>query len=290
MEKDYDQAYFTISSPEHRTIDKQRYSLIPITEMKSESNIKTILDEQYGCFNTPSFIESDPIQIPHRFKKREDIEISALLTSTIAWGNRKSIIASASRMMSLMENDPFAFVINSHENDLKKIKGFAHRTFQSIDLIFFIKSLKNIYQNHGGLESVFSTGYKTNRSVRDSLIHFREVFFEIEHPLRTMKHISDVSRGSAGKRLNLFLMWMIRKDVQKVHFGLWKKIPPSALYIPLDVHCENIARRLGLLTRKQNDWKAVEELTAKLRSFDPNDPIKYDFALFCMGVHHVSCS
>ncbi|HEY1406075.1 MAG TPA: TIGR02757 family protein, partial [Spirochaetota bacterium] len=174
-------------------------------------------------------------------------------------------------------------------SDLLEFKNFAHRTFQGIDLMFFIRSLKNIYMNHGGLENIFTEGYLPEKSVYQSLIHVRNIFFEIEHPLRTMKHISDVSKGSAGKRLNLFLMWMVRHDTQKVHFGLWKSIPSSALYIPLDLHCGNVARKLGLLTRKQNDWKAVEELTGNLRAFDPEDPVKYDFALFCMGVHHVSC-
>jgi len=254
----------------------------------SSHRIKALLDEQCSCFNTPAFVESDPIQIPHLYKKKEDIEIAAFLSSTIAWGNRRSIIASASRMMSLMNDDPHAFVMNAGSRDLAKLKGFAHRTFQDVDFVFFIRSLRNIYLNHGGLEAVFTEGYSRTRSIRDALIHFRNVFFEIEHPLRTMKHVSDVGRGSAGKRLNLFLMWMVRHDKQKVHFGLWKKIPASALYIPLDLHCGNVARSLGILTRKQNDWKAVEELTSNLRAFDPDDPVKYDFALFCMGVHHIA--
>jgi uncharacterized protein (TIGR02757 family) len=254
-----------------------------------DKKIKILLDEQYRCFSTPSFIESDPIQVPHRFKKKEDREIAAFLSSTIAWGNRKSIIASASKMMSLMNDDPYAFVMSAGKRDLKRLEGFAHRTFQDVDFMFFIRSLRNIYLRHGGLETVFTEGYSRTRSIRDALIHFRNIFFEIEHPLRTMKHVSDVARGSAGKRLNLFLMWMVRHDTQKVHFGLWKKIPASALYIPLDLHCGNVARRLGILSRKQNDWKAVEELTANLRAFDPVDPIRYDFALFCMGVYHVAC-
>ncbi len=251
------------------------------------ATLQKLLDGQYRCFNTPSFIENDPIQIPHRFTRKEDIEIAAFLSSTIAWGNRKSIIASASKMMTLMNDHPYEFILGAGTDELRRVETFAHRTFQGIDFSYFIRSLKNIYTRRGGLEEVFTTGYRQNRSVRDALIHFRNIFFEIEHPLRTLKHVSDVSRGSAGKRLNLFLMWMVRPDEQKVHFGLWRGISPSALYIPLDVHCGNVARQLGLLTRTQNDWKAVEELTANLRAFDPDDPVKYDFALFCMGVNRV---
>jgi len=251
------------------------------------NRLRTILEDNYRLFCVPSFIENDPVQIPHRFTRKEDIEISAFLTSTIAWGNRKSIIASASKMMTLMDDSPYEFVMKAGVKEMEQIRSFAHRTFQGIDFTFFIRSLHHIYSRGGGLEKVFTDGYRRDRSVRGALMHFREVFFETEHPLRTLKHVSDVGRNSAGKRLNLFLMWMVRRDKGGVHFGLWRTIPPSALHIPLDVHCGNVARSLGLLTRTQNDWKAVEELTAALREFDPEDPVKYDFALFCMGVNRI---
>lgn len=239
------------------------------------------LDAKYHQYNTPDFILSDPIQIPHRFTKKEDIEIAGFLTASIAWGNRKMIIRNADNIMHIMGNQPYDFLMNTSDKELEDIPHFVHRTINRTDLIFFLKSLKNIYQNYGGLENVFS---KHPDDVRQALIYFRELFFSIPFPERTGKHISNVLKNSSAKRLNMFLMWMIRQDRSGVHFGIWKKIKPKYLFLPLDVHTGNVGRKLGLLTRNQNDWKSVVEITQKLRSFDANDPVKYDFALFGLGV------
>ncbi len=246
--------------------------------------IKEILDEKYLQYNNPEFIETDPICIPHQFSLKENIEISAFLTATIAWGNRKSIIKNAGNLMSLLDNDPYGFIMNANDKDFQVLNSFCHRTFCGIDAVYFIKSLSNIYREHGGLETIFSEEYKLKGDIKSCLIRVREVFFELKHPVRTEKHVSNVAKGSSAKRLNMFLRWMVRKDDQKVDFGLWPQIPSSALHIPLDVHSGNVARNLGLLKRKLNDWKSVTELTAVLRSFDQSDPVKYDFALFGMGI------
>ena len=245
------------------------------------SNLKEFLDEKYNKYNTPRFIETDPIQIPHRYTKKEDVEIAAFLTATIAWGNRKMIIRNADRIVNLLDNDPYEFVMNATDDEIESIANFVHRTFNPTDLHFFLKSLRNIYKNHNGLEAVFS---KYSGDIPKALINFREIFFEIPFPERSSRHISNVSKNSATKRLNMFLMWMIRWDNRGVHFGIWNKINPSALFLPLDVHTGNVGRKLGLLTRKQNDWKAVAEITGNLRKFDSIDPVKYDFALFGLGV------
>ena len=244
-------------------------------------NLKEFLDEKYNQYNTPDFIETDPIQIPHSFSKKEDIEISAFLAATIAWGNRKMIIRNSKRIVELLENDPYNFICNATDKEIENLSGFVHRTFNIVDLQFFLKSLRNIYKNHGGLESVFSVN---NDDIPKSLIYFREVFFQIPYPERTSRHVSNVAKKSAAKRLNMFLMWMVRNDNRGVHFGIWKKIKPASLFLPLDVHTGNVGRKLELLKRKQNDWKAVNEITEGLRQFDVDDPVKYDFALFGLGV------
>ena len=236
--------------------------------------------EQY---NRPIFLESDPIQIPHRFTKKEDIEISAFLTATIAWGNRKSIINNASKMMRSLEDNPHDFVMDHSENDLGRLSKFVHRTFNGEDLTYFIKSLNHIYKNHGGLEKVFFRGAQKN-TLQPAISSFKKVFFELEHPIRTTKHISDPLKNSAAKRLNMFLRWMVRDNHTGVDFGLWKSLSPAQLSCPLDVHSGNVARKLNLLKRRQNDAKALAELDNSLRSLDPDDPAKYDFALFGLGV------
>ena len=251
--------------------------------MLSNSDLKEFLDEKYDLYNRLNFIDSDPIQIPHSFSKKEDIEISAFLTAIIAWGKRKMIIDNAQKLMSLLDRAPFDFVMNASETEFERLSNFKHRTFNSVDLIFFLRSLRNIYLNHGGLETVFSNKIK-DTSVREGLIEFRERFFEIEYPDRTQKHIANVLKKSAAKRINMFLMWMCRDDDRPVHFGLWKTVDPAKLMMPIDVHSGNVARKLNLLQRKQNDWAAVEELTGNLRAFDPKDPVKYDFALFGLGI------
>jgi uncharacterized protein (TIGR02757 family) len=246
--------------------------------------LKEFLDEKYDLYNRPEFILSDPIQIPHQYSLPEDIEIAGFMTATIAWGQRKSIINNANKLMQLMGNNPYDFILNAGPEHLEKLQYFVHRTFQGIDCIFFLRSLQNIYKNRGGLKNVFESGYVREKDMANVLIQFRDIFFEIEGPWRTRKHISDVNKNAAAKRLNMFLRWMVRVDKRGVDFGLWQTIPASALYVPLDLHSGNMARKLGLLKRTQNDWKAVVELTSRLREFDPLDPVKYDFALFGLGV------
>ncbi len=248
--------------------------------MAPDIDIKEFLDEKVLFYNQPEFIDSDPIQVPHRYKLKEDIEIAAFLTATISWGNRKMIIKNAGRMMDLMGNSPYDFVMQS---DPESIDQYVHRTFNAIDLNFFIRSLKNIYHNHGGMETAFVKNVSGN-NVQAGIHHFKKVFFEIDHPLRTLKHVSDPLKGSAAKRINMFLRWMVRKDNTGVDFGLWSGLLPSQLSCPLDVHSGSIARKLGLLQRKQNDARALSELDASLRTMDPLDPVKYDFALFGLGV------
>lgn len=246
-------------------------------------DLKDFLDQKVALYNNPKFIDSDPIQIPHQFSKKEDIEIAGFLTATIAWGNRKMIIKNANKMMALMENDPYDFIINHQPEDLKCFRSFVHRTFNATDLVYFIKALKHIYINHGGLETVFKP-LSNETDMKNAIHRLKQVFFEMEHPQRSTKHISDPLKGSAAKRLTMFLRWMVRQDTNAVDFGIWKSISPSQLSCPLDVHSGNVARKLGILTRRQNDWKAVAELDINLRSLDPNDPAKYDFALFGLGV------
>jgi len=247
-------------------------------------DMKSFLDARVQKYNTVEFIHSDPVQISHRFSRKEDIEIAAFLTATISWGQRKSIINNANRLMRLMDNSPYDFLMEADEADWKTVSGFVHRTFNGNDCLFFLESLRNIYRHHHGLEAVFTNGYNNRKNIQSALQHFREVFLSTPHEVRVRKHVSDVSANSSAKRLNMFLRWMVRNDNNEVDFGLWKNIPASALMLPLDVHTGNVARGLGLLTRKQNDWKAVEEITAALRVFDAHDPIKYDYALFGIGV------
>ena len=253
--------------------------------MSMEKNsLKELLDNKAEKYDRPSFITTDPIQIPKQFTKKEDIEIAGFLTSVIAWGRRDMIIRSSNRLMSIMENQPYEFIINAQEKDLEPFLSFKYRTFSSADCITYIRALKNIYKYQGGLEKVFTEGYQKDETIFSAIQYFRSLFFEIMHEHRCEKHISDVTRGSAAKRINMFLRWMVRQDKNGVDFGIWKDISASSLMIPLDVHSGRQSRRLGLLTRKQNDWKAVLELTNNLRQYDPDDPIKYDFALFGMGV------
>lgn len=245
--------------------------------------LQEFLNEKVALYNNPNFIETDPIQIPHRFSQKEDIEIAGFLTATIAWGNRKMIINNAQKMMVLMGNSPYDFVMNYSENDAEKLQHFVHRTFNSTDFNFFLKALQNIYQNHNGLETVF-TKHQTEVSLQPAISEFKKLFFQLKHQSRTQKHISDPNNNSAAKRINMFLRWMIRKDNAGVDFGIWQNISPAKLSCPLDVHSGNVARKLGLLTRNQNDAKALAELDLSLREFDKNDPVKYDFALFGLGV------
>jgi uncharacterized protein (TIGR02757 family) len=248
------------------------------------SELKEFLEEKADKYNCPDFITDDPISIPHRYSRKEDIEISGFLAASIAWGNREMILRNANRIMEIMDNSPYDFIINSEMTDIERAKGFVHRTFNSTDLIYFLKALKYIYKTKGGLRAIIEQNIAED-SLKPAIHKLFTVFFELPHEKRTERHVSDPFKGSAAKKLNMFLRWMIRKDNRGVDFGIWKRVDPSMLFIPLDIHSGNTARRLGLLSRKINDWKAVEELTSVLREFDPADPVKYDFALFGLGVN-----
>jgi uncharacterized protein (TIGR02757 family) len=253
--------------------------MLDITTLK---DIKDFLDEKAFAYNQPFFIAHDPISIPHRFTQKEDIEISGFIAATIAWGNRKSIIQNANKLMDKMGESPHDFVMTASPKQLKSL-AFVHRTFNSEDLHCFILCLRNIYQKHGGLQQVFEKNVQPD-SMQKAITEFKGTFFEIPHPPRTEKHVSDPLKGSSAKRINMMLRWFVRKDEQGVDFGIWNgKLQASQLSLPLDVHTGNIARKLGLLNRKQDDAKAVQEIDAVLRSFDPKDPVKYDFALFGLG-------
>jgi len=249
----------------------------------TKTELKEFLEEKVLQYNNPLFIESDPIQIPYQFSLKEDIEIAGFLTATIAWGNRKMIIRNANKMMVLLGNSPYDFVLNYKSSNSNYFDGFVHRTFNSTDFEYFILALQHIYKNYGGLEAVFSKNSILN-STQPAIHTLKKVFFEIPHLQRTQKHISDPLKGSAAKRINMFLRWMVRNDGAGVDFGIWKSLSPAQLSCPLDVHSGNVARKLGLLTRKQNDAKALAELDTSLRKMDKNDPVKYDFALFGLGI------
>ena len=249
----------------------------------TKKELKEFLDTKAAQYEHPQFLEHDPLQVPHRFSKKEDIEISAFLTATIAWGNRKSIINNATLLMELLDNAPFDFIMQHQRQDLDRFQDFVHRTFNGHDLGYFIQSLNNIYTRHGGLEGVFSV-HQRQDSLQPAISALKKIFFELPHLPRTEKHVSDPNRGSSAKRINMFLRWMIRSSQKGVDFNLWKTLSPSQLSCPLDVHSGNVARKLKLLQRKQNDAKALAELDVNLRKMDPKDPVKYDFALFGLGV------
>jgi uncharacterized protein (TIGR02757 family) len=258
---------------------RRLYKGIPADEMRQ------FLEEKYIQYNNQSFIEFDPVSVPHDFTNRQDREISGFLTSVIAWGRRDLILRSSRKMMELMDQNPYEFIMSATENDFYRFSGFVHRTFNGTDCIFFLKGLRRIYSNFNSMEEIILEGMRPGGTIKEGLSHMRSFFFSTRHSQRTEKHFADVTAGGAGKRLNMFLRWMVRKDHYGVDFGIWDQIDPSMLYIPLDLHTGNTARRLGLLTRKMNDWKAVEELTDVLLFFDPSDPVKYDFALFGLGVN-----
>lgn len=246
------------------------------------TDLKEFLDEKVLKYNNPKFIELDPIQIPHLYSEKNDIEIAGFLTATISWGNRVSILKSAKRMMEIMGNSPFDFIINHKVKHLEKLEGLVHRTFNAFDFTYFITALKHIYTAGNGLEDIFNQ-YQTDTSLQPAIHCLKRDFFALPHLPRTLKHLPDPLKGSAAKRINMYLRWMIRKDNRGVDFGLWNEISPSKLSCPLDVHTGAVARKLGLLERKQNDSVAVQELDMSLRSFDPHDPVKYDYALFSLG-------
>ena len=246
------------------------------------NNIKEFLEERAERYNHPRFIESDPVSVPHKYSRKEDVEISGFLTSVIAWGNRRMIIRNAECMMEVMGNSPYDFVMNHDEFQLERFNGFVHRTFNGTDAKYFIRALKNIYVNYEGPERIFSR-YSTDYSTQPAIHEFRKIFFSSAHLPRSTRHLPDPLKKSAAKRINMFLRWMVRRDSRGVDFGIWESISPSSLSCPLDVHSGNTARKLGLIKRRQNDSVAVSELDNILRQFDRDDPVKYDFALFGLG-------
>ncbi len=250
-------------------------------------NLHDFLDNKVKQYNQPSFIDSDPICIPHMYTKKQDIEIAGLFAAVFAWGNRTIIINKSKELMQLMHKAPHDFVLHHTENDLKTLLDFKHRTFNTTDLLYFIEFLKFHYSNNSSLENAFipTTIAKKTYTVQQGLSCFHEYFFSLpDAPQRTRKHISTPFNNSTCKRLNMYLRWMVRKDNCGVDFGIWSEIKPSQLLIPIDLHVARVAKKLGLLHRKQTDFNACLELTDKLKALDPNDPAKYDFALFGLGV------
>lgn len=249
-------------------------------------DLKDFLDQKVVQFNQPGFIPLDPISIPHLFSKKQDIEIAGFFAAVLAWGQRKTIINKSLELLELMDNAPYDFILNHSEEDLKPFLNFKHRTFNDIDTLFFLAFFKWHYQNHDSLEEAFSIGWKDEPDIMEILLsNFHDYFFQMEDaPQRTRKHIATPKRKSACKRINMFLRWMVRTDDNGVDFGIWKTIKPYQLICPCDLHVDRVGRKLGLITRKQTDWQTAMELTEKLRVFDPKDPVKYDFALFGLGV------
>lgn len=249
-------------------------------------DLKEFLDSKVVTYNQPGFITLDPISIPHMFTKKQDIEISGFIASILAWGQRKTIINKCIELFAMMDNAPHDFILNHSENELKPFLNFKHRTFNDIDTLYFIAFFTWYYRNHESLETAFLQGYSQDIDVMDRLLaNFHDFFFQLpDAPLRTRKHIATPKRKAACKRINMFLRWMVRQDDKGVDFGIWKTIQPSQLICPCDLHVDRVGRKLGLITRKQTDWITATELTQKLREFDPADPVKYDFALFGLGV------
>jgi uncharacterized protein (TIGR02757 family) len=272
-------------------------------------NIKFFLDSKVIQYNRPEFIPNDPVSIPHLFTKKQDIEIMGLWAAVLAWGQRITIINKCRELIALMDGAPYDFIINHQETDLKKLLQFKHRTFNDIDTLYFISFFRHHYSQYESLESAFipdktpqspfvilsdsegssksdiTDNAKISEPIEKYLNHFRDYFFSLpDYPSRTKKHISSPSQKSTCKRLNMFLRWMVRKDNNGVDFGIWNQIKPSELIVPCDLHVDRVARKLNLITRKQTDWQTAVELTEHLREFDPADPVKYDFALFGLGI------
>lgn len=251
--------------------------------MKIPGETIALLEYYYDRYNRPDFIEADPISVPHHFSKRRDIEVAGFFAAIIAWGQRTTIVKNAEKLMLLMDSAPYDFIRNHREADLKRLTGFVHRTFNSTDLLYLIEALKQFFIKHDTLEDLF-----VDRSVEEGLIALHNELFSLDFaPDRTRKHIATPERGSTCKRLNMYLRWMVRKDDRGVDFGIWERVSPASLLCPLDVHVENYARQMNLIERKQRDWLTVTELTANLRKIDPSDPVRFDYALFGMGIEKV---
>ena len=244
-----------------------------------------LLEALHDKYNCEEFIAADPISIPHSFSADEDREIAGFLAATIAWGNRKAIVGSARRMVECMDYAPYDFVVNATDSDLEPLHRYVYRTFNGDDFVDFVRALQRICRTYGTLGTLFQDSYARHGDMAAVLSEVRREFFAVEHGEHCRKHFSSVDKGAACKRLNMYLRWFVRRDNRGVDFGSWTRIPMSALYLPLDVHSGNMARSLGLLSRRQNDWKATAEVTATLRRFSAEDPVKYDFALFGAGVN-----
>jgi uncharacterized protein (TIGR02757 family) len=252
---------------------------------KQGQRLKDFFEEKVKQYNQPDFIAADPICIPHFFTRQQDIEIAGLFASLFAWGNRTTIIKKSRELMKRMDNAPYEFILNHSTKDLRSIHGFKHRTFTEDDIFYFIHFLHHHYCGHPSLEIAFTRGMgKMDVTIEKGLVGFKQYFFSHEHLRRTQKHISSPEQNSSCKRLCMYLRWMVRSDRQDVDFGLWRSIRPAQLVCPIDLHVARVAKRFGLMDRKQPDWQAALELTAHLRNFDSNDPVKYDFALFGLGV------
>lgn len=250
----------------------------------NKEELRDLLEHLHDKYNRPEFIEPDPISIPHSFSDRHDREVAGFMAATIAWGNRKAIVKSAARMMQYMDDSPADFVRNASASELAHLQSYVHRTFNGQDFTDFVLAIRGITERWGGIGEFFEQNYVATQSIPQVLSLFRKEFFSIEHNPHCEKHLSSIDKGAACKRLNMYLRWFVRHDDRGVDFGLWKKIPMSALYLPLDVHTGNMGRALGLLTRKQSDWKATDEITYSLREFCSDDPVRYDYSLFGAGI------
>ncbi|UII32634.1 TIGR02757 family protein [Fulvivirga ulvae] len=250
------------------------------------SELKAFLDQKAEEYNNPGFIIHDPVSIPHLFTRKQDIEIAGFWAAILAWGQRVTIINKCKELFDLMDNAPYEFIVGHQDSDLKRFLKFRHRTFNATDTLYFIEFFKWYYLRHDSLESAFLQGLSADETnVGQGLVNFHHLFFSLQdYPHRTRKHIATPERKSACKRINMFLRWMVRKDDRGVDFGLWNRINPAQLICPCDLHVDRVARKLGLIKRKQTDWQTAVELTGRLKEFDPKDPVKYDFALFGLGV------
>ena len=246
--------------------------------------MRELLERLHDRYNNEEFIEADPISVPHSFANPVDREVAGFLAATIAWGNRRAIVKSAHRMMRYMDNAPEDFVRNATDGDMEYLRSYVHRTFNGVDFQDFVRGLRHILAEWGSVGNYFETRYEEHGDLRPVLSDFRRDFFSVEHDSHSEKHLSSIDKGAACKRLCMYLRWFVRRDDRGVDFGLWQRIPMSALYMPLDIHTGRMGRNLGLLNRKQSDWKAVEELTASLRELCADDPVRYDYSLFGLGI------
>lgn len=250
----------------------------------SRDEMRDLLERLHDRYNNESFIEADPISVPHSFTNTVDREIAGFLAATIAWGNRRAIVQSAHRMMRYMDHAPEDFVRNATEGDMEYLRSYVHRTFNGMDFQDFVRGLRHIITEWGSVGNYFESRYEEHGDLLPVFSDFRRDFFNVEHDKHSEKHLSSIDKGAACKRLCMYLRWFVRHDDRGVDFGLWRRIPMSALYMPLDIHTGRMGRNLGLLERKQSDWKAVEELTASLRELSAEDPVRYDYSLFGLGI------